>query len=38
MFLVCVSDQVRRLDDSSQRKPVKAEATSAGSRRSVRSA
>src|ERR1700734_1912061 len=38
MFLVCVSDQVRRLDDSSQRKPVKTEAASAGSRRSVRSA
>jgi DNA-binding transcriptional MerR regulator len=38
MFVVCVSDQVRRLDDSSQRKPVKTEAASAGSRRSVRSA
>ena len=38
MFLVCVSDQVRRLDDSAQRKPVKAEAASSGSRRSVRSA
>ena len=38
MFLVCVSDQVRRLDDSAQRKPVKAEAASAGSRRSIRSA
>src|ERR1700722_10437194 len=37
MFLVCVSDQVRRLDES-PRKPVKAEAASAGSRRSVRSA
>ena len=37
MFLVCVSDQVRRLDDS-PRKPVKAEAASAGSRRSTRSA
>src|ERR1700693_96907 len=38
MFVVCVSDQARRLDDTSQRKPVKAEAASAGSRRSVRSA
>src|SRR5580658_3462288 len=37
MFLVCVSDQVRRLDDS-PRKPVKAEAAAAGARRSVRSA
>ena len=37
MFLVCVSDQVRRLDDS-PRKPMKAEAASAGSRRSARSA
>jgi hypothetical protein len=37
MFVVCVSDQVRRLDDQ-PRKPVKAEAASAGSRRSVRSA
>jgi len=38
MFLVCVSDQVRRLDETSQRKPVKAEAATAGSRRSARSA
>jgi DNA-binding transcriptional MerR regulator len=38
MFLVCVSDQVRRLDETAQRKPVKAEAAAAGSRRSVRSA
>jgi DNA-binding transcriptional MerR regulator len=38
MFLVCVSDQVRRLDETSQRKPVKTEAVSTGSRRSVRSA
>ena len=37
MFLVCVSDQVRRLDDPA-RKPVKAEAATAGSRRSTRSA
>src|SRR5450432_4281395 len=37
MFLVCVSDQVRRLNDS-PRKPMKAEAASAGSRRSARSA
>jgi DNA-binding transcriptional MerR regulator len=37
MFLVCVSDQVRRLDDS-LRKPMKAEAAAAGSRRAVRSA
>src|SRR5689334_8509674 len=37
MFLVCVSDQVRRLNDSA-RKPMKAEAAAAASRRSVRSA
>ena len=37
MFLVCVSDQVRRLNDS-PRKPVKAEAAAAGSRRATRSA
>src|SRR5713226_4100891 len=37
MFLVCVSDQVRRLNES-PRKPVKAEAAAAASRRSVRSA
>src|SRR5271167_3722978 len=37
MFLVCVSDQVRRLNDS-PRKPMKAEAAAAASRRSVRSA
>jgi len=37
MFVVCVSDQVRRLDDS-PRKPVKAEAATAGARRSARSA
>ena len=37
MFLVCVSDQVRRLDES-PRKPIKAEAVAAGSRRSARSA
>jgi len=37
MFVVCVSDQVRRLDEST-RKPVKAEAASAGARRSARSA
>jgi len=36
MFLVCVSDQVRRLDESSPRKPVKAEAASAGARRAAR--
>jgi len=36
MFLVCVSDQVRRLDESSPRKPVKAEAAAAGARRSAR--
>jgi DNA-binding transcriptional MerR regulator len=36
MFLVCVSDQVRRLDES-PRKPMKAEAAAAGSvRRSAR--
>ena len=38
MFLVCVSDQVRRLDETAQRKPAKPEAAAAGSRRSVRSA
>src|SRR5579864_7830149 len=37
MFLVCVSDQVRRLNES-PRKPMKAEAAAAGSRRSARSA
>ena len=37
MFLVCVSDQVRRLDES-PRKPVKAEAAAAGTRRATRSA
>jgi len=38
MFVVCVSDQVRRLDGS-PRKPIRAEAAAAaGSRRSVRSA
>src|SRR6202011_3547820 len=37
MFLVCVSDQVRRLENS-PRKPMKAEAAAAGSRRSTRSA
>jgi hypothetical protein len=37
MFLVCVSDQVRRLDEPA-RKPVKAEAAAVGSRRSTRSA
>ena len=37
MFLVCVSDQVRRLDDS-PRKPIRAEAATAGSRRTARTA
>src|SRR6202163_1933231 len=37
MFLVCVSDQVRRLNES-PRKPIKAEAAAVASRRSVRSA
>lgn len=37
MFVVCVSDQVRRLDEI-QRKPVKAEAATAGARRSTRTA
>jgi DNA-binding transcriptional MerR regulator len=37
MFLVCVSDQVRRLNES-PRKPVKAEASAASSRRSARGA
>jgi hypothetical protein len=38
MFLVCVSDQVRRLEGS-PRKPMKAEAAAAaGARRSARSA
>ena len=35
MFLVCVSDQVRRLDES-PRKPMKAEAAAAGARRAAR--
>jgi DNA-binding transcriptional MerR regulator len=37
MFLVCVSDQVRRLNES-PRKPMKAEAAAVGSRRSARGA
>jgi len=37
MFLVCVSDQVKRLNES-PRKPMKAEAAAAGVRRSARSA
>src|SRR5260221_911775 len=37
MFLVCVSDQVKRLNES-PRKPMKAEAAVAGVRRSARSA
>jgi DNA-binding transcriptional MerR regulator len=37
MFLVCVSDQLRRLDDS-PRKPIKAEAAVGAARRSARSA
>jgi len=37
MFVVCVSDQVRRLNES-PRKPMKAEAAAAGARRSTRSA
>jgi homoserine acetyltransferase len=37
MFVVCVSDQVRRLTDTS-RKPAKAEATAAAGRRTVKSA
>src|SRR5438105_8056580 len=37
MFLVCVSDQVRRLNES-PRKPMKAEAATAGARRSARTA
>jgi DNA-binding transcriptional MerR regulator len=37
MFLVCVSDQVRRLNDS-PRKPAKAEAAVAAARRSARTA
>lgn len=37
MFLVCVTDQVKRLE-SSPRKPVKAEAAAVGGRRSVKSA
>src|SRR5205809_4547878 len=37
MFLVCVSDQVRRLEES-PRKPIKAEAATAGARRSARTA
>jgi len=37
MFVVCVSDQVRRLSDTT-RKPAKAEAAAAGARRAVKSA
>src|SRR5215472_10779045 len=37
MFVVCVSDQVRRLNES-PRKPVRAEAAAVGSRRSARGA
>jgi DNA-binding transcriptional MerR regulator len=37
MFLVCVSDQVRRLNES-PRKPMKTEGSGAGARRSARSA
>ena len=37
MFLVCVSDQVRRLENS-PRKPAKAEAAAVGSRRATRTA
>ena len=37
MFLVCVSDQVRRLEEPA-RKPMKAEAAAAASRRSTRTA
>jgi len=35
MFLVCVSDQVRRLEEPA-RKPIKAEAATAGARRGAR--
>ena len=35
MFLVCVSDQARRLDES-PRKPVRAEAAGAGARRAAK--
>lgn len=37
MFLVCVTDQVKRLENS-PRKPMKAEAAAAGGRRSIKSA
>jgi hypothetical protein len=37
MFLVCVSDQVRRLEGS-PRKAMKVESSGAGARRSARSA
>jgi DNA-binding transcriptional MerR regulator len=38
MFLVCVSDQVRRLGETPNKKPVRTESATAGSRRPVRSA
>src|ERR1700674_1915753 len=38
MFLVCVSDQVRRLGETPNKKPVRTESATAGSRRAVRSA
>jgi DNA-binding transcriptional MerR regulator len=38
MFVVCVSDQVRRLDETSPRKPMKTEAAGAGVRRAARGA
>jgi DNA-binding transcriptional MerR regulator len=38
MFLVCVSDQVRRLGETPSKKPVRTESATAASRRPVRSA
>ncbi len=38
MFLVCVSDQVRRLNEAPAKKPVRTEAAPAAGRKSVRSA
>lgn len=38
MFLVCVSDQVRRLGETPNKKPVRTESATAASRRPVRSA
>ncbi len=38
MFLVCVSDQVRRLGESPAKKPIRSEATASAGRKSARTA